>query len=42
MSRLLRRPVVRVALAFALGFAATGLAWPQLRFLWASFVHAGL
>jgi|GEM_PF-3711138 len=41
--RLLPRSLpARAALAFAVGFAATGLAIPQVRFLWVSFVHAGL
>jgi len=33
---------LRVLAAFGLGLALTGLAAPQLRFLWSSFVHAGL
>ncbi len=32
----------RALLAFVVGFGFTGAAVPQLRFLWASFVHAGL
>ena len=40
--RLIPRTVLgRASLAFIIGFAFTGLAVPQIRFLWASFLHAG-
>ena len=32
----------RALLAFVVGFALMGAGVPQLRFLWVSFVHAGL
>ena len=33
--------VLRIAVAFGLGAMITALAWPQLHFLWSSFVHSG-
>jgi hypothetical protein len=33
--------VLRVALAFGVGAVITALAWPQMHFLWSSFLHAG-
>lgn len=33
--------VLRVAVAFGVGLVVTALAWPQMHFLWSSFVHSG-
>ena len=41
MSSPSRVQVVRVALAFGVGVTLTALAWPQMHFLWSSFVHSG-